>query len=330
MTDESVNHDSTDEPSKPSLLIGRELAVAREKSGQTQDDVAAALRLRVDQINHIESDDFAALGPTTFAKGYIRAYAKLLQLDGEALLAHFPHDEDRHLTANMQSFSRRTEKEAHDKSLMLISYIILATLIGSSLLFVLWPSEPANTTASQTQTTRSLPVTDAVISPLDDNEPVDLGGSDTGVENAPATNLESAAEEAALLEQTQTPNANLADEQNPQSTEPNTINSASSEQALAADVADTTPVTETQDDGLQTVVMQFSGDSWVEMFDATGERVAFGVKKAGYTMTVNGVAPFSVVLGKHDVVNIEFEGQTVDISDFPKNRLAKFELPLNE
>lgn len=41
-------------------------------------------------------------------------------------------------------------------------------------------------------------------------------------------------------------------------------------------------------------------------------------KKAGYEMTLTGIAPFSVVLGKHDAVNITLNGETVDSSAFPK------------
>ena len=47
-------------------------------------------------------------------------------------------------------------------------------------------------------------------------------------------------------------------------------------------------------------------------------------------MTVSGTPPFSVVLGKHDVVSITLNGEPIDISAFPKNRLAKFKLPLAE
>ena len=47
-------------------------------------------------------------------------------------------------------------------------------------------------------------------------------------------------------------------------------------------------------------------------------------------MTLTGIAPFSVVLGKHDAVNITLNGEAVDLSAFPKNRLAKFKLPLAE
>ena len=76
--------------------------------------------------------------------------------------------------------------------------------------------------------------------------------------------------------------------------------------------------------------MNFNDESWVEVYDGEGEKVAFGVKKAGYQMTVSGTPPFSVVLGKHNVVNITFDGEPIDISAFPKNRLAKFKLPLAE
>ena len=47
-------------------------------------------------------------------------------------------------------------------------------------------------------------------------------------------------------------------------------------------------------------------------------------------MTVTGTPPFSVVLGKHQVVEITLNGEAIDISNFPKNRLAKFNLPLAE
>jgi cytoskeleton protein RodZ len=76
--------------------------------------------------------------------------------------------------------------------------------------------------------------------------------------------------------------------------------------------------------------MHFNEESWVEIHDGKGDKVAFGVKKAGYDMTVSGHLPFSIVLGKHQAVDITLDGEKIDISSFPKNRLAKFNLPLTE
>jgi len=98
----------------------------------------------------------------------------------------------------------------------------------------------------------------------------------------------------------------------------------------AAPLNDAQSPSEPTNTDLSTIFMMFNDESWVEIHDANDEKIAFGVKKAGYEMTLTGVAPFSVVLGKHDVVSITLNGEPVDISAFPKNRLAKFKLPLAE
>ena len=80
--------------------------------------------------------------------------------------------------------------------------------------------------------------------------------------------------------------------------------------------------------GEQEVEMRFTAQSWVEVNDAEGERLVYDIKEPGEHITLVGKAPFSVILGKHDVVAITVNGEAVDISHFPKNRLAKFTLPL--
>ncbi len=46
-------------------------------------------------------------------------------------------------------------------------------------------------------------------------------------------------------------------------------------------------------------------------------------------MTIKGVAPFKVTLGKPELVTIEFNGSVVDLSKFSAGNIAKFTLPLN-
>ena len=56
----------------------------------------------------------------------------MLQLDQAQTLALFQAPESVAENKSMQSFSRRTEKEANDSRLMLVSYVILAIVLGSS------------------------------------------------------------------------------------------------------------------------------------------------------------------------------------------------------
>lgn len=53
-------------------------------------EVADALNLPVDVIDALEADDYERLQPSVFTRGYLRSYARLLELPPESLLARYP------------------------------------------------------------------------------------------------------------------------------------------------------------------------------------------------------------------------------------------------
>jgi len=67
--------------------FGRALAAAREARGLSQADVAAQLRLHPKQVQAIEAEDLEALPEGPFVRGYMRNYARLVDLPAEPLLA---------------------------------------------------------------------------------------------------------------------------------------------------------------------------------------------------------------------------------------------------
>ncbi|MBB1339423.1 RodZ domain-containing protein [Pseudoalteromonas sp. SR44-2] len=274
--------------------VGQILKNHREQANVSIATIAAPLKLSELQIKRLENDEFALLGPITFVKGYIKNYCRELKVDSAPILAMMPAPPEPTKPANMQSFSRRTEKEASDSRLMFFSYLILAIVIGSSALWF-WQ----NATPIEEQTSK-INVANSIMS-------------------------ERQAAQPSILQQQQ--QAEINDESLLESKD--TLETSTSSEA----VTETAPITsnnESQEDVSSTIVMNFNGESWVEIYDGEGEKIAFGVKKAGYIMTVSGTPPFSVVLGKHDAVDITLNGEPVDVSAFPKNRLAKFTLPLAE
>jgi cytoskeleton protein RodZ len=78
------------------------------------------------------------------------------------------------------------------------------------------------------------------------------------------------------------------------------------------------------------LIFSFSGDCWIKITDATGNDIAYGVKKAGRVMPVTGQAPFSVILGAPRSVNVQYDGQPIDISFLPSDRTGRFVLPLQD
>ena len=82
--------------------VGEELRGARERLGWSLADVAANLRIRHPYLAALEEGRVADLPGTTYAVGFVRAYAKLVGLD--------PDDLSRRLRANMGA-DRKTELE---------------------------------------------------------------------------------------------------------------------------------------------------------------------------------------------------------------------------
>ncbi len=67
--------------------FGRALAAARQARGLSQGEVAAQLRLQLRQVRAIEADDLDALPEGPFVRGFVRNYARLVDVPAEPLLA---------------------------------------------------------------------------------------------------------------------------------------------------------------------------------------------------------------------------------------------------
>src|SRR5579872_4390098 len=73
--------DMTDDNQQNSLGgFGTRLKIAREASHLSQKDVAMRLHLSSQIIQIIESEDLRQAPPATFMRGYLRSYAKLLNV----------------------------------------------------------------------------------------------------------------------------------------------------------------------------------------------------------------------------------------------------------
>ncbi len=102
---------SNDSPALDDNSIGQTLEKERIALGWSQRDVSDQINLSVAVINSLEVGDYESLPPPTFIKGYIRSYAKLLELDPEPLVQAYggyaspasnviPTSESHHTTQN--------------------------------------------------------------------------------------------------------------------------------------------------------------------------------------------------------------------------------------
>jgi cytoskeleton protein RodZ len=75
------------QPELPTALPGELLAARRHELRWTLEEVSQRLKLAPRQITALEANDFASLPGMASVRGFIRSYAKLLELDPVALLA---------------------------------------------------------------------------------------------------------------------------------------------------------------------------------------------------------------------------------------------------
>lgn len=68
---------------------GRVLHDERTRRKLELEAVARQLRLSLTQVRALEADDYEKLPGTTFVRGFIRNYARILEIDAEPLLARF-------------------------------------------------------------------------------------------------------------------------------------------------------------------------------------------------------------------------------------------------
>jgi cytoskeletal protein RodZ len=69
--------------------LGDEFRSAREARGLSLSDVAERLHIRSVYLAAIEDEDWSAIGPPVYIRGFMRTYARFLGLDAEELVARF-------------------------------------------------------------------------------------------------------------------------------------------------------------------------------------------------------------------------------------------------
>lgn len=79
-----------DSNKEPSLSVGQTLREAREQLGLSVNDVANRIKFAPRQVESLEADDYVQLPEAAFVRGFVRSYARLLELDPSRLLSGLP------------------------------------------------------------------------------------------------------------------------------------------------------------------------------------------------------------------------------------------------
>ena len=314
------------------LSTGVRLRNAREQLGLSQQAVAERLCLKVSTVRDIEEDKAPADLASTFLRGYIRSYAKLVHIPENELLPMMEKQAPVRAAkvAPMQIFSLGKRRKKRDGWLMSFTWLVLFVVVG--LTGAWWwqnhkaQQEEITTMADQSSAELNQAGTDNAQSvPLNTDGAATSSEPQTAAPDATATNAAQAPAATAntAAPQAQDQNAVVAPSQANVDTAANAPAATQPADNSAASLPTNPAGTATAADP-NALVMNFSADCWLEVTDATGKKLFSGLQRKDGTLNLTGQAPYKLKIGAPAAVQIQYQGKPVDLSRFIRtNQVAR-------
>ncbi|MGZ9031300.1 MAG: helix-turn-helix domain-containing protein [Burkholderiaceae bacterium] len=130
--------------------FGARLAAAREEAGLGVGEMAGRLRLHVNQVRALESEDLTHLPETAYVRGFVRSYARALNLDPAPLIDDLNTKVERPANSVVDGMTRTRDyspvrASAHEhasRSLVLGLAVIALIGLGVTGWYTMRPSAP--------------------------------------------------------------------------------------------------------------------------------------------------------------------------------------------
>jgi cytoskeleton protein RodZ len=264
--------------------VGTVLARAREAAGLGLEEAARRLKFAPRQLDALERGEWSRLPGGAAVRGMVRSYARLLDLDADALVARVGAGQALPDAERLAQRFRQPVPFSNGSRRSNLAYAVLSVVLLAVVAAVVlqWRQERAGAARLSFVSAAQQPAEPARIE------------------------LASAASQTSAAPQPSTaPPATVA-----------TVASA----APKADEAGATP------GGWHRIVLRFEEESWVEITSGTGKLLVSHLHPAGSERVVDGVPPFSLVIGNAQHVQLVYDNQPVDLKPHIKVEVARLTL----
>jgi cytoskeleton protein RodZ len=287
--------------------VGHCLRAAREARGISIDEASMALKLSSRQVEALETNDWFHL-PRTVTRGFVRNYARYLELDAVPLMAamdgvQMPQGPELAVSDGAPvSMPREGRGDRRDYVRVAAGLLILALAL---LAYFFVPTETWRSTLGSIK---------ALVS----------GGQAGGeAATAPAETSGQESDAPAAPEAMPVPVTPALETAPAPATLPPAAVPAPAAPAPAASSA-LAPAASSASDG--TLVFSFDRQSWVEVRERGGKIVFSQLNPAGSQREVVGQPPFSLIVGNAAHVTLQYKGKPVDLSQRSRDDVARLTL----
>jgi len=257
--------------------VGEILRRGRLERSLKQSDVARSLRLPGMIINDLETGRVGHLS-SLYLRGYIRNYARLLDLDADELLSRVESEKLPELGQVLPVTRRRISFERY---LKLATYLIVTVAIVPPLVYFFVAGGARMLDRNSGQQIETARLVDASAEPS----------------SAPALKLPDKPVSTHISASSLPLSDRLLKD---------VRNSAAEETPQADDQAE-----EGADSATSRLVLTLDEDSWIEIRDAQGRRLEYDLLRSGTERAYEGEPPFSLLLGRASAASLAVDGNEV-------------------
>ena len=305
-----------------SVTAGALLRDAREAAGLHIAALAVALKVPVAKLEALEADNFSALPDMVFVRALASSVCRTLKIDPQAVLALLPQGEgprlsagDVGLNAPVKGFAGRSSaapfKGAGSRSFV---WAVGLLLIGAALMMFLPRGLDADLSAllKQPETTTKIPMPTGNVA---QEISVAVGAEERVPSAAPAPAPAAAAAAAAgvgveLPAGESIKPAGIA-------SHPIVLPSVEASAPSSAPAADAPS---------GVLAFKARSESWIQVRDAAGALVLQRNLAPNELVSVSGVLPLAVVIGRADATEVFVRGKPYDIGPVSRENVARFEV----
>jgi cytoskeleton protein RodZ len=274
---------------------GTVLAAARESRGLSVADIARQLKLSPWQVDALESGDYGRLPGMVFVRGFIRNYARLVNVDAALLLTKAEQELPPAAQGGREMPPSVEIPLPRERTFKWPKYAIAAIVVLITVGIFEFYSDNANEVTVKSR-------------------PVELPAPQVMAEAKPVAQAEPAAMAAAGVSD--------ASVKAPRADAPAVRQDKSPDKPpVAALAAGAEPKP-----GEQLVGFRFEQESWVEVRDRNGRKIFSQLNAAGTEQVVSGLPPLSLVVGNANGVRLTHNQQPVNLAPYIKVDVARLTL----
>jgi len=307
MSDSDNDNEEVKENKTARVDFGAVLQRARKSQNYSIEDVSEHIKIAPQILEALEAGDIDSLPAQTFTQGYIRSYARHLEIAEDELLDSYnslvpdPHAEKLKMRPSVAAGASSRSPVVMAVTGVLLVVLVAAVIFGS---FSYYQEK-----ADVLETVREAVDVEEIGSSLDSPSSYSYtqDGSGTRLEIRP----------------------------NPREDDDESLLLTDRAESLDQESAEQLPVVEaSQDDILDTESEVVSQDvlkihaedgSWIEVRDANNERLLYNMIPSRGDRTIIGQAPFSITMGNARTTQIIVNDLEIDLSDYIRpNNTASF------